>query len=90
MDTKNTLLKLVLDAQSDCEDCLCELFFLIHEAVQRCDIGLINWYVTNDMPDSDVLLFILLNDVELSVNFNEMVIVEAVNHISNLPKAPYH
>ncbi len=83
MDTKNNLLKLVLDAQSNC---VYELFFLIHEAVQRCEIGDIDWYLMNDMSESDVLLFILLNDVELSVHFNEITLLESVHYLFRVPK----
>ncbi|PML07638.1 hypothetical protein BCT85_20160 [Vibrio lentus] len=90
MNTKNTILALVLQAQSDCGDSLQELFLLIKQAVIRSDVADIDWYVMNDMSDNDVLLLIMLNDIELSIHYNEVVLIEVVQYIFNSVTPQYH
>ncbi|CDT56389.1 conserved hypothetical protein [Vibrio coralliirubri] len=81
MNTKNTLLNLVIGALADCDDSVRELFTLIHEAVKSCATDDIDWYLMNDMSEGDVLLFILLNDTELFIHFNEIVLIEATHYL---------
>ena len=35
----------------------------------------------NDLTDDDILLIIVLTDVDLSINFTELILSEAVNYI---------
>ncbi|MDN3630787.1 hypothetical protein [Vibrio lentus] len=86
MNTKNTLLKLIIGALVDCDDCVRELFTLIYEAVKSCATEDIDWYLMNDMSEGDVLLFILLNDTEISVHFNEIILIEATHYLFGSPQ----
>ncbi|CAH7185733.1 conserved hypothetical protein [Vibrio chagasii] len=86
MNTKTTLLKLIIGALADCDDSVRELFTLIYEAVKSCATEDIDWYLMNGMSEQDVLLFILLNDTELSIHFNEIVIIEAIHYLFGYPK----
>lgn len=90
MDTKNVLLKLIHQAQLTHDDCLREVFTLIKKAVIRSKTEDIDWYIMNDMSDNDVLLLIVLSDTELSVSFNEFIIVEAVRYIFRDIRVEYH
>ncbi|CAH7220227.1 conserved hypothetical protein [Vibrio chagasii] len=90
MDTKNTILAIVLQAQSECDSSLQELFLLIKQAVIRSEVADIDWYIMNDMSDDDVLLFIILNDIELSINYNESVLIEVVQYIFSRAVPRYH
>ncbi|WP_133152419.1 hypothetical protein [Vibrio lentus] len=63
---------------------------LIKQAVIRSDVADIDWYVMNDMSDNDVLLLIMLNDIELSIHYNEVVLIEVVQYIFNSVTPQYH
>ena len=41
----------------------------------------IHWYTINAISESDVLLYIVLNDIDLSVNFDNVVLVQAVCNV---------
>lgn len=81
METKNTLQKLVLDAQSNSDECVSELFYLIHQALVRSEGEVINRYIMNGISENDVLLLVVLTDLDLSVNFQNEVLILAVQYI---------
>ena len=81
MDTKNAISKLVNQAQTTCDDCLTELFFLMHQALLRSEEEVIDWYIMNDMSESDILMLIALTDTDLSVQFNDEIIILAVQYV---------
>ncbi|WKY60671.1 hypothetical protein Q5H80_17805 [Vibrio sp. SNU_ST1] len=81
MDTKNTLLTLIQHSRSNCDASLCELLALIQDAVIQSKEDDIDWYITNDISESDVLLLIVMNDIDLSINFHELVLFKAVQYI---------
>ncbi|CAH6942600.1 conserved hypothetical protein [Vibrio chagasii] len=81
MDTKSILLKLVQQAQTNSDECLKELFELMRKAVIRGEMENIEWYIMNDMSDEDILLLLVTTDVDLSVNFDELVLIEAVRYV---------
>lgn len=84
MDTKNTLLALIYQAQSNYDGSLHCLFTLINQAIAKTHVDDINWYIMNDMAESDVLLLIVQNDIDLSINFNDLVLFEAVKYVCSL------
>jgi hypothetical protein len=81
MNTKTFLLAQIHRAKLDCDKCLDDLFDMMSQAVMRTDSDEIDWHLMNDLTDDDILLIIVLNDVDLSINFTELILSEAVNYV---------
>lgn len=81
MNVKTTLLTHIHRAKLDSEKCLDELLDMISQAVARTDLGEFNWYLMNDLVDADILLIIALTDIDLTINFNDCVLIEAVKYV---------
>lgn len=81
MNTKTFLLAQIHRAKLDCDKCLDDLFDMMSQAVMRTDSDEIDWHLMNDLTDDDILLIIVLTDVDLSINFTELILSEAVNYI---------
>ena len=81
MDTKNTISNLLNQAQANCDRCLTELILLMQQALLRKPEEDIDWYLMNDMSDNDILLFVTLTDTDLSVQFNDEVLIAAVQFV---------
>lgn len=64
-----------------CDTCLNEILEMISQAVDRTDLEEIEWHLRNDLMEQDVLLLIVLTDIELTINFSEVVLTEAVRFI---------
>ncbi|WP_225874955.1 hypothetical protein [Vibrio atypicus] len=47
----------------------------------RTDSAEIDWHLMNDLVVDDILLIIVLTDVDLAINFNEIVLREAVKYV---------
>ncbi|MGF1775881.1 hypothetical protein [Vibrio nomapromontoriensis] len=81
MDTKAIILTLIHRAKSDCDTSLNELFGMMNQAVMRTDEEEIDWHLMNDLTKADILLLIVLTDIYLTINFDELVLNEAVNYV---------
>lgn len=81
MNTKTFLLAKIHRAKLDCDKCLINLLDMMSQAVARTDPDEIDWHLMNDLTDDDILLIIVLTDVDLSINFTELILSEAVNYI---------
>lgn len=81
MNTKTLLLAQIHRAKLDCDKCLTDLLDMMSQAVMRTDPDEIDWHLMNDLTDDDILLIIVLTDVDLSINFTEHILSEAVNYI---------
>lgn len=81
MNTKTILLTHIHLAKLDCGRCLDELLDMMSRAVMRTDVEEINWHLMNDLADADILLIIVLTDLELTINFNDSVLREAVKYV---------
>ncbi|MCG9650341.1 hypothetical protein L1D24_17460 [Vibrio brasiliensis] len=81
MNKKTFLLAQIHQAKLGCDKCLDELFDMMSKALIRTDSAEIDWYLVNDLVDDDILLIIVLTDADLSINFNELVLREAVKYI---------
>nr|WP_249335788.1 hypothetical protein [Vibrio parahaemolyticus] len=81
MNVKTILLTHIHRAKSDREKCLDELLDLMSQAVARTDLEEFDWYLMNDLVDADILFTIVLTDVDLTINFNEYVLIEAVRFV---------
>ncbi|MEZ8844594.1 hypothetical protein AB6E06_23445 [Vibrio splendidus] len=81
MDTKNTISNLLNQAQANGDGCLTELLLLMQQALLRKPEEDIDWYLMNDMSENDILLFVTLTDTDLSVQFNDEVLIAAVQFV---------
>ncbi len=81
MNTKTFLLAQIHRTKLDCEKCLDCLFDLMSQALIRTDSAEIDWHLMNDLVVDDILLIIVLTDVDLAINFNEIVLREAVKYV---------
>ncbi len=81
MNTKTFLLAQIYRAKLDCEICLDDLFDMMSQALMRTDSAEIDWHLMNDLVSDDILLIIVLTDADLSINFNELILREAVNYV---------
>ncbi|CAK2774930.1 conserved hypothetical protein [Vibrio crassostreae] len=81
MNTKNKLIARTQRARSDCDECLTELLTLVYQAILHSEVEDIDWYVMNTLPECDILLFVALADTDLSIHFDETVIVHAVRYV---------
>jgi hypothetical protein len=90
MDTKNRLLTLTLRAARNSDKCASELFNLLAQAIRRTDAEEIEWHQVNDMLEQDSLLIIALTNVDLTINFSEVVIREAVRYVFREENIRYH
>ncbi len=90
MDTKTLLLHQIQRAMLDCDACLDDLFEMMSRAVLRTDAEQIDWHLMNEMGDADVLLLIVLTDMDLTINFNEIVLKEAVTYVQGIGCELFH
>ncbi|MEZ9016842.1 hypothetical protein AB6E79_07965 [Vibrio lentus] len=90
MNTKTLLLAQIHRAKLDCEKCLDDLFNMMSQALIRTDSGEIDWHLMNDLVVDDILLIIVLTDVDLSINFNELVLREAVKSVMAFSRELQH
>ncbi|WP_439654175.1 hypothetical protein [Vibrio jasicida] len=81
MNTKTFLLAQIHRAKLDCDKCLDELLDMLSQALMRTDSTEIDWHLMNDLVDDDILLIIALTDADLTINFNELVLREAVKFV---------
>ena len=68
-------------ARSNAKSWLDELLAMIELAVERTDAEEIDWYVINDLLDIDILLLIVLSDIDLTINFHELILNQAVRYV---------
>ena len=80
MNTKTFLLAQIHRAKLDCDKCLDDLFDMMSQALMRTDSAEIDWHLNNDLVCDDILLIVVLTDADLSINFNELVLREAVKY----------
>ncbi|EJE4192492.1 hypothetical protein M3904_003175 [Vibrio parahaemolyticus] len=81
MNTKTFLLSLIQRAKLDCDKCLDELVDMMSHALMRVDPEEIDWHLMNDLMDDDILLIVVLTDADLSINFSELILREAVKYV---------
>ena len=81
MNTKTFLLAQIHRAKLDCDKCLDDLFDMMSQALMRTDSAEIDWYLMNDLVGDDILFIIVLTDANLTLNFNELVLREAVKYV---------
>ncbi len=81
MDTKTFLLAQIHRVKLDSDKCLVELLDMMSQALMRTDSAEIDWHLMNDLVDDDILLIIVLTDADLSTNFNELILREAVKYV---------
>ncbi|MCW8335492.1 hypothetical protein [Vibrio paucivorans] len=81
MNTKTFLLAQIHRAKLDCDKCLDDLFDMMSQALMRTGSAEIDWHLMNDLVGDDILLIIVLTDVNLTINFNELVLREAVKYV---------
>ena len=58
-----------------------ELLDMMSQALMRTDSAEFDWHLMNDLVGDDILLIIALTDTDLSINFNELVLREAVKYV---------
>ncbi|MDH5929481.1 hypothetical protein L8S13_24670 [Vibrio lentus] len=63
---------------------------MMSQALIRTDSGEIDWHLMNDLVVDDILLIIVLTDVDLSINFNELVLREAVKSVMAFSRELQH
>ncbi len=54
---------------------------MMSEAVMKIDVEDIDWHLMNELTDADVLLLIVLTDIDLTINFNESILSQAVKYV---------
>ena len=81
MNTKTFLLAQIHQAKLGCDKCLDDLFDMMGQALMRTDSAEIDWHLMNDLMCDDILLIVVLTDAELSINFDELVLREAVKYV---------
>ncbi|MGD8233419.1 hypothetical protein [Vibrio sp. TRT 1302] len=54
---------------------------MMSQALMRTDSAEIDWHLMNDLMGDDILLIIVLTDANLTINFNELVLREAVKYV---------
>lgn len=54
---------------------------MMSEAVMKIDMEDIDWHLMNELADADILLLIVLTDIDLTINFNEFVLSQAVKYV---------
>lgn len=81
MDTKTFLLAQIHRVKLDSDKRLVELLDMMSQALMRTDSAEIDWHLMNDLVDDDILLIIVLTDADLSTNFNELILREAVKYV---------
>ncbi|USD58792.1 hypothetical protein J4N45_14550 [Vibrio sp. SCSIO 43140] len=87
MNTKTFLLAQIHRARLDCDKCLIELLDMMSLAVMRNSSVEIDRHLMNDMFEGDILLIIALTDTNLSINFNEFVLIESVQYVMKFGRA---
>jgi hypothetical protein len=70
------------------------LFTLLRKAVQKYESDEIDWHLVNGLTDFDILLLIAMTDADLAVNFDAIVLEEAVSFVRQVhmleQKSVYH
>ena len=88
MNTKSIFLEYIHRANTHCDSCLNQLFALMTQAVMKVDSDDIAMHLMNDVSDPDLLLLIVLTDIDLTTQYDEIVLATAVTHVMNLENQP--
>ncbi|MCG9678956.1 hypothetical protein [Vibrio sp. Isolate24] len=54
---------------------------MMSEAVMKIDVEDIDRHLMNECVDADILLLIVLTDIDLTINFSELVLSQAVKYV---------
>ena len=90
MNTKSIFLEYIHRANTHCDSCLNQLFALMTQAVMKVDSDDIAINLINDVSDPDLLLLIVLTDIDLTTQYDEIVLATAVTHVMNFENHPLH
>lgn len=90
MNTKSIFLEYIHRANTHCDSCLNQLFTLMTQAVMKVDSDDIALHLMNDVSDPDLLLLIVLTDIDLTTQYDEIVLATAVTHVMNFENHSLH
>ncbi|OBT00489.1 hypothetical protein A9257_07350 [Vibrio cyclitrophicus] len=90
MNTKSIFLEYIHRANTQCDSCLNQLFSLMAQAVMKVDSDEIALHLMNDVSDPDLLLLIVLTDIDLTTQYDEIVLATAVTYVMNFENHPLH
>lgn len=90
MNTKLIFLEYIHRANTQCDSCLNQLFSLMAQAVMKVDSDDIALHLMNDVSDPDLLLLIVLTDIDLTTQYDELILTIAVTHVMNFERHPLH
>ena len=88
MNTKSIFLEYIHRANTHCDSSLNQLFALMTQAVMKVDSDDIAMHLMNDVSDPDLLLLIVLTDIDLTTQYDEIVLATAVTHVMNYENQP--
>ncbi|TVU69907.1 hypothetical protein FQP87_20240 [Vibrio tasmaniensis] len=90
MNTKSIFLECIHRANTQCDSCLNQLFSLMAQAVMKVDSDDIALHLMNDVSDPDLLLLIVLTDIDLTTQYDELILAIAVTHVMNFESHLLH